>query len=79
MSMKYSDFGHSVQSHNQTYEAPARPLFKGSSLMLEESQKTVFEKVKETLTKSPILALFDAGKETISADASSYGLGSVLM
>ena len=34
------------------------------------------------MTKSPILALFDAGKETIisiSADASSYGLGSVLM
>ena len=43
-------------------------------------QKEAFSKVKEALTESPVLALFDLNRETIvSADASSYGLGGVLL
>ena len=41
----------------------------------EELQKTAFVKIKETLTKSPIVALFDPGRETVvSADELSYDL-----
>lgn len=43
-------------------------------------QQKAFTNVKQVLTESPILALFDPKRETmVSADASSYGLGAVLM
>ena len=45
-----------------------------------EPQKSAFTKVKEALTQSPVLAAFDPALETtVSADASSYGIGSVLL
>ena len=45
-----------------------------------ESQKQAFEGMKTRLIKPPILAMFDPTKETIlSTDASSYGLGSVII
>lgn len=46
----------------------------------EEPQQKAFVKVKEEISRSPEIDLFDLGQETIvSADASSYGLGAVLL
>ncbi len=65
---------------------PMRELLKKSNLWVwgewvwGEPQQTAFERVKELVTSSPVLALFDPNRETtLSADASSFGLGAVLL
>ena len=60
---------------------PLRELLsKGKSWMWGPSQSTALEKVKQELSKPTTLALYDSSAPTkISADASAFGLGAVLL
>ena len=55
-------------------------LVKNNHWTWGEPQQEAFQKVKNALTNSPILAMYNPNLETtISADASSFGLGAVLL
>ena len=54
-------------------------LVKNNQWVWGPPQRTAFENIKEELTQSPALALYDSDRVTVlSADASSFGLGAVL-
>lgn len=46
----------------------------------ELPQKTAFAEIKKLITTTPVLAFYELGRPTmVSADASSFGIGGVLM
>ena len=68
-------------SNAQTILGPLNELLrKDSAWVWDHSQSESFEKIKDMVCRSPVLAYFDPKLPTIvSADASSYGIGGVLL
>ena len=60
-------------------QPPRDLLQKKNQWTWRPSQQRAFDLLKDELSKTPVLALYDANLEkTVSADASSYELGAIL-
>ena len=77
MTNQLSKFSHHLADKTK----PLRDLLSNKNQWCwEEPQQRAFEEVKQMITRSSTLALFDPTQKTIvSADARSYGLGGVLL
>ena len=64
-----------------TITEPIRQLLKNETQFIwTYEQKAAFERIKEILTKDPVLTYFDVAKPvTVSCDASKSGLGAMLL
>ena len=67
--------------HLASKTKPLRELLKKKGTCVwGQPQDQAFTETKEALTTAPILALYDPNRETkVNADASSYGIGGVVM
>ena len=61
--------------------SPLRSLLKKETEFLwDEPQSRAFERVKQTITQSPVLVYYDPNKElTLEVDSSKDGIGACLM
>lgn len=61
--------------------APMRSLLRrDTEFIWDSAQNSAFEKVKEVITKSPVLSFYDPKKPlTLQVDASNFGLGASLL
>ena len=69
------------KSHLASKTKPLRDLLcKDNQWYWGPEQEKAFKSIKHSLVSSPILALYDPNKEIkVNADASSYGIGGVVL
>ncbi|KAL1250988.1 hypothetical protein QQF64_018784 [Cirrhinus molitorella] len=79
--MRMVNYIEKFSPHLPTLTKPLRDLLRNDSTWVwDVQQKEAFAKVKEELSSPAILAQYSPSNETVvSADASSYGFGGVLM